>query len=335
MLDLDTRVMEQQDKYIIVTGAAGFIGSALVAFLNHQGYTNLVLVDDFSRIDKAPNLIDKSYAYKVHRSQLEEWMEQHGALVSVIFHLGAKTDTTLQDKKIFKELNLDYSKMLWEYATQYQIPFIYASSAATYGNGSLGYQDNEANIPLLQPLNPYGISKQKFDVWALEQKEQPPHWYGLKFFNVYGPNEYHKGRMASVIFHAYQQIKKDGVVKLFKSHKPEYEDGGQLRDFVYVVDVVKVCFWLFQNLPTNGIYNLGTGKARSFKDLVLALFSAIDQEANIQYIDTPEDIREAYQYYTQADMGKLRGVGYADEFFELEDGVADYVSKYLIANKNW
>lgn len=327
--------MEEQQKYIMVTGAAGFIASALVAMLNEQGEQNIVLVDDFSRADKAPNLAHKAYALKVHRSQLEEWLEQHAGSVKVIFHLGAKTDTTLQDKKVFKELNVEYSKMVWEYCVQYQIPLIYASSAATYGDGSFGYKDDESIIPQLQPLNPYGVSKNKFDIWVLEQKEQPPHWYGLKFFNVYGPNEYHKGRMASVIFHAFNQIQKEQKARLFKSHHPDYEDGGQLRDFIYVKDVVSVCHWLFENLPPSGIYNLGTGKARSFKDLVTAIFSALNLPVDIDYVDTPEDIRAAYQYYTQADIQKLLDAGYNKEFYSLEAGVADYVTQYLLPQVNW
>lgn len=327
--------MEQQKHLVVVTGAEGFIGSALVALLNSQGIEDLVLVDDFSRVDKAVNLSDKKYAIKVHRSQFEVWLEQHGEQVKMIYHLGAKTDTTLQDKKIFKELNVLYSQMIWNFCVQYQIPLVYASSAATYGDGALGYDDNEALIPELKPLNPYGISKNDFDIWALQQKEKPPYWYGLKFFNVYGPNEYHKGRMASVIFHAFHQIQKEHKARLFRSHRDDYADGGQLRDFIYVKDVVQVATWLMQHLPQSGIYNLGTGKARSFNDLVTAIFTALNLPMHIEYIDTPLDIRDSYQYYTQANMQKVKDQGLDHAFYSLEDGVKDYVQQYLQQNKVW
>jgi ADP-L-glycero-D-manno-heptose 6-epimerase len=211
----------------------------------------------------------------------------------------------------------------------HHIPLVYASSAATYGDGGLGYEDSHAIIPSLHPLNPYGISKNEFDKWVLHQKNHPPLWIGLKFFNVYGPNEYHKGRMASVIFHSFNQINRSGFVKLFKSRRPDYADGQQLRDFVYVKDVVKICYWLMQNQPSSAIYNLGTGKARTFDDLVSATFHAMDLEPRIEYIDMPEDIREKYQYFTQSTMLKLRRVGYMNEFYSLEKGVEDYVRQYL------
>jgi ADP-L-glycero-D-manno-heptose 6-epimerase len=206
---------------------------------------------------------------------------------------------------------------------------VYASSAATYGNGEHDYVENDSVIPELKPLNAYGISKNEFDIWALEQKRQPPFWAGLKFFNVYGPNEYHKGRMASVAFHAYQQIKDRGYIRLFRSHNPDYKDGEQLRDFIYVKDVIEVCTWLMDNQPENGIYNLGTGKARSFNDLANTLFKTLNVPGKIQYIDTPEDIRANYQYFTEADMSKLRKAGYTKEFYSLESGMADYLKRYL------
>lgn len=327
--------MEQARKYIVVTGAAGFIGSVMTGYLNSLGLSNLILVDDFSSSEKAINLSGKQYVLKVHRDQFEEWLETHAPLVTAIYHLGARTDTTLQDRKIFRHLNLDYTKMIWEYCCRYRIALVYASSAATYGDGSLGYKDDEALIPDLRPLNPYGESKNDFDIWALQQKVQPPHWYGMKFFNVYGPNEYHKGRMASVIFHAFRQIQAGGSVKLFRSHKPEYDDGGQLRDFVYVKDVVTVCEWILNSGIASGIYNLGTGEARTFNDLVRAIFSALDHPARIEYIDTPEDIRESYQYFTEADMDKIRERGLKHRFQTLEEGVADYVKQYLLHNATW
>jgi ADP-L-glycero-D-manno-heptose 6-epimerase len=230
---------------------------------------------------------------------------------------------------VHKKWNLDYSKSIWEYCTQENIPLVYASSAATYGNGELGYKDDHDIVGKLQPLNPYGRSKNEFDAWALEQKKQPPFWAGVKFFNVYGPNEYHKGRMASVIFHAYNQIKEKGSVKLFRSHNPEFKDGEQMRDFVYVRDVVSMCVWLMENHPENGLYNIGSGTARTFKDLVNAIFDTLQLPSQIDYIDTPEDIRDKYQYFTEADMSKIRAAGYTESFNTLEEGVKDYVAHYL------
>ncbi|MEX2589542.1 MAG: NAD-dependent epimerase/dehydratase family protein, partial [Chitinophagales bacterium] len=208
------------------------------------------------------------------------------------------------------------------------IPFIYASSAATYGDGKLGFSDQMDILPL-QPLNPYGNSKQEFDLWALEQDKAPANWYGLKFFNVYGPNEYHKGRMASVIFHFYQQIQKEGKMRLFRSHHPEYKDGEQLRDFIYVMDVLEMIYFFMQECPPSGLYNIGTGTARTFLDLAHAVFCVLEKEPQIKFIDTPEDIRDKYQYFTEADMQKLNAVGYSSATFTLEEGVADYLKNYL------
>ncbi len=314
---------------IVITGAAGFIGSYLVGYLNRLGYTHLILVDDFSNTSKVNNLLDKKFAFKVHREQFFEWLKTHPDTLSCIFHLGARTDTTEMDYEVHKKWNLDYTKEVWEYCTEKNIPLLYASSAATYGNGEWGYKDEHDIVSKLQPLNPYGVSKNEFDSWALEQKKTPPFWAGVKFFNVYGPNEYHKGRMASVIFHAYHQIQKHGVVKLFRSHNPKYKDGEQMRDFVYVKDVVKMCVWLMEQQPENGLYNIGSGKARSFNDLVKAIFKALNEKPKIDYIDTPEDIRDKYQYFTEADMNKLRKAGYKEEFYSLEKGVAEYVKDYL------
>jgi len=319
----------QTTDTIAVTGAAGFIGSCLVAALNESGFEQLVLVDDFSDEQKVFNLKGKKYAHKVHREQFRDWCEAHPKTIQYIFHLGARTDTTLHDYTVFKKLNVDYSKEIWEYCTEEGIPLVYASSAATYGNGEYGYKDDEQIISSLKPLNAYGQSKNDFDIWALEQKHTPPFWAGLKFFNVYGPNEYHKARMASVIFHAYRQIKERGYIKLFRSHNPDYRDGEQMRDFIYVKDVISVAIWLMRNRPASGIYNLGTGTARSFNDLANAIFTSLHLSGKIEYIDTPEDIREKYQYFTEADMGKLRAAGYTDEFYTLEKGVADYLKLYL------
>lgn len=316
-------------KKTVITGAAGFIASCIVTRFNSEGRTDLVLVDDFSKQEKEGNLVGKQFFQKVERSDFIQWLSEHSAEIDAVIHIGARTDTTEFDTRIFDELNLNYSKALWQICTKARVPFIYASSAATYGLGEHGYSDDEALVPLLRPLNPYGDSKQDFDKWALTQTEQPPQWQGLKFFNVYGPNEYHKKRMASVIFHSFNQINQNGKVKLFRSHRPDYADGGQLRDFVYVKDVVEVIWYLYSQHPASGIYNLGSGKARSFADLARAVFKALDKPADIEFIDTPADIRDNYQYFTEADMRKLIATGYPHPFSSLEDGVADYVKHYL------
>ncbi len=318
---------------IVITGAAGFIASCLATKLNEEGYNDVVLVDDFSREDKRPNYLKKTYTQLVHRDELEQWMHQNHRFIQFVFHLGARTDTTEFDHKVFDLLNVGYSQMVWRTCVLYGLPLVYASSAATYGLGELGYDDNEALIPQLKPLNPYGESKKQFDVWALEQEEKPYFWAGLKFFNVYGPNEYHKGRMASVIFHAYTQIKEKGSVKLFRSHHPDYRDGEQLRDFVYVMDVVNVCLFLMHHRKNSGIYNLGSGKARTFLDLARNTFKAMNVEEHIEWMDTPVDIRDKYQYFTEANMSKLQGIGYNKPFTSLEDGVEDYVKRFLIPVK--
>jgi ADP-L-glycero-D-manno-heptose 6-epimerase len=314
---------------ILLTGAAGFIGSCLLQYLNAQGYKNIVIVDAFNRDDKKNNYSQKKYALQVERDQLFEWLANENPAIDVVLHLGARTDTTEFDYSIHEQLNVQYSKKIWQWCTQKKIPLLYASSAATYGNGTLGYNDNHELPFTLEPLNPYGKSKNEFDKWALQQTEAPPRWCGLKFFNVYGPNEYHKGRMASVIFHSFKQIKQQGFVKLFKSHKAEYKDGEQLRDFVYVKDLLKVCHWLMNHNAPNGLYNLGTGQARSFKDLATATFKGLDLAARIEFIDMPIDLRETYQYFTEANMQKLIHAGYPYSFYTLEEGVDDYVRNYL------
>ncbi|HEX6181956.1 MAG TPA: ADP-glyceromanno-heptose 6-epimerase [Chitinophagaceae bacterium] len=314
---------------IVVTGAAGFIGSCLVGFLNENGFDNLIVVDEFSTLEKHPNLEHKRFKAKVERDDFFEWLFRDKPRIDFIFHIGARTDTTEFDYAIHQKLNVEYSQKLWNYCTIGNIPFVYASSAATYGAGELGYDDNHQLPHLLKPLNPYGISKNEFDKWVLHQGNHPPFWAGLKFFNVYGPNEYHKGRMASVIWHSFNQIKKTGQVKLFKSHRPDFEHGKQLRDFVYVKDVINVCYWLMEHQPASGIYNLGTGKARTFDDLVKATFAGLDKDADIVYIDMPEDIRDKYQYFTEAKMQKLLDAGYPAKFYSLEEGIDDYVRQYL------
>lgn len=328
-LHLMTASIDSRKSYIVITGAAGFIGSCLTGYLNQQGYRDLILVDDFGRTDKAPNLEGKQFACKVEREEFFGWLEQKAPVLQFIFHIGARTDTTEFNYSIHEHLNVEYSKKIWAYCAAHQVPLVYASSAATYGAGEQGYEDRHDLIPLLKPLNPYGVSKNEFDKWVLQQQKHPPFWAGLKFFNVYGPNESHKARMASVIFHSFNQIRKDGEVKLFKSHRPDYKDGQQLRDFVYVKDLLKICYWLMERQPASAIYNLGTGKARSFEDLVKATYAGLDLPANIRYVDMPEDIRDKYQYFTEADMHKLRAAGYTEAFYSLEKGVDDYVRNYL------
>lgn len=318
---------------IIVTGAAGFIASCLVSKLNREGFKDIVVVDDFSNPDKMKNLEGKIYSQKVHRDDFIQWLRDNQRMVQFVYHLGARTDTTEFNKEIFDRLNLNYTKDVWKTCVEFGLPLVYASSAATYGLGELGYDDNETVIDSLKPLNPYGDSKNDFDKWAIKQDKKPYLWIGLKFFNVYGPNEYHKGRMASVIMHAYNQIKDKGMVKLFRSHNPNYKDGEQLRDFVYAKDVVEVCYFFLHHRKDSGIYNLGSGKARTFLDLVKNTFASLNKTPNIEFIDTPVDIRDKYQYFTEANMSKLKSIGYDKPFHTLEEGVKDYVQNYLEGKK--
>ncbi len=318
---------------IVLTGAAGFIGSVILQKLNDNGITDIILVDDFSKTIKENNYIGKKFNTKVNRDRFFEWFDKNSGNVDFVLHIGARTDTTEFDMNVFEVLNIDYSKKIWKRCVENNIPLIYASSAATYGTGELGYRDDHGIVNELKPLNPYGISKNEFDKWVLKQHITPPFWAGLKFFNVYGPNEYHKGRMASVIFHAFNQIKDTGKVKLFRSHNPDYTDSEQSRDFIYVKDVADVILFLMNKKPENGLYNLGTGKARTFLDLAKSVFNALDTKPVIEFIDTPEDIRDKYQYFTQAEMKKLRKAGYDKEFTSLENGTYDYVKNYLTEHK--
>ena len=314
----------------VITGAAGFIGSCLVAQLNNIGITNLILVDDFSSTDKNKNLQGKLFEKQIDRVEFLEWFPNNANVIAEVYHIGARTDTTELNVEVFHQLNLNYSKVLWNICTENSIPFIYASSAATYGIGDLGFNDNHEIIESLKPLNPYAVSKNDFDKWVLKQDCHPPFWAGAKFFNVYGPNEYHKGRMASVVFHAVRQIKKTGGMKLFKSHNARYENGEQLRDFIYVLDVIEILVFIMNKKLHSGIYNLGSGKARTFNDLIRATFRALNLKVNISYIDTPADIRDRYQYFTEANMSKLKSLGYNKPFTSLEDGVNLYVQNYLL-----
>jgi ADP-L-glycero-D-manno-heptose 6-epimerase len=314
---------------IVVTGAAGFIGSNLVGRLNADRFNDIVLVDDFSKKEKISNYVNKTYSEKIERKEFFQWLKENHRFVQFVFHLGARTDTTEFNKLIFDELNLGYSQEVWELCVEFGLPLVYASSAATYGSGELGYNDNHQVVDQLKPLNPYGESKNDFDKWALKQMKQPYFWAGLKFFNVYGPNEYHKGRMASVIFHAFSQITETGKMKLFRSHNPKYKDGEQLRDFIYVKDACDVMVYLMHHRKNSGIYNLGTGRARTFIDLVRSTLKAMNINESIEFIDTPIDIRDKYQYFTEANMAKLRSIGYDKQFTSLENGVEDYVKNYL------
>jgi ADP-L-glycero-D-manno-heptose 6-epimerase len=315
---------------IVVTGAAGFIGSCMLRKLNMENITNIVIVDDFSKTAKVNNYAHSAFSLKIERENFIQWFKENANQVEGVYHLGARTDTTEFDWNVFVKLNLEYTKNIWNICVENNIPMVYASSAATYGGGENGYQDDLSIISKLKPLNPYGLSKQEFDLWALSQDKKPPFWAGLKFFNVYGPNEYHKGRMASVIYHSFNQITSTNKVKLFRSHRDDYKDGQQMRDFVYVKDVVDVLFYLMTNKPQSSIYNLGSGIARSFYDLASATFSAMGIEKNIEFVDIPIDIRDKYQYFTEASMDKLKSVGYNQPFYSLEEGVKDYVQNYLM-----
>lgn len=314
----------------IVTGGAGFIGSCVVRTLNDMGYNNIFVVDNISSTDKWKNLVNKKYTAYFHRDDFFEKLPDLENIAGII-HMGACSSTTETNFDYLYKNNLEYTKKLWNYCVEKQISFIYASSAATYGDGALGFHD-QINLSSLRPLNGYGYSKHLFDLWIEKQTDFPKQYVGLKFFNVYGPNEYFKKEMASVVFHSYKQIKQDGKIKLFKSYLKEYQDGGQLRDFVYVKDVCKVIRWFLEHPSRNGIYNVGTGKAQSFQELAGAVFKALDKPCKIEYIDMPENLRAKYQYFTEADIRKLRSVGYTDEFLCLEEGVRDYVRNYLEKN---
>ena len=323
--------MTQNRKTILITGAAGFIGGHLAHVISETGDVELMLADDFSSPDKAPNWSDLPKATRIPRDQLIDRLEEQAIRPDWFIHLGARTDTTEFDYAVHQKLNLEYSKAVWAFCTRHHIPLIYASSAATYGDGRNGYVDEEEFLETLQPLNPYGLSKHQFDCWARDQAQHPPHWYGLKFFNVYGFREEHKRRMASMVYHGFQQVRASGGVKLFKSHRPDFVDGGQQRDFIYVKDLIKVIRWLMESPPANGIYNVGTGVARSFNDLIGAVFQAMGLPTRIDYIDMPADLRGSYQYFTEASMQKLKKAGYPHPFYTLEEGVTDYVQHYLMS----
>ena len=317
---------------ILITGGAGFIGSVLARDLNKLGYKNLILVDRMEHSSKWKNLIHISFHELIHADKLfDKENERLLSKVNMIFHMGACSSTTETDMDFLLENNINYSKNLFKFASGKNIGFIYASSAATYGSGEQGYSDDHSKSRSLIPLNPYGFSKFVFDNWALEQQKTPAFWYGLKFFNVFGPNEYHKNDMRSLVCKAYEQILKTGKVLLFKSHRSDYEDGWQLRDFVYVKDASRAMIKMMDkgSCDKDGLYNLGTGKARSFYDLVKASFEAMNYDVKIEYTDMPEKIKDQYQYYTCADMKKFFSLLDDFSFLELEDAVKDYVSSHL------
>ncbi len=315
---------------IVVTGAAGFIGSYFVGKLNRSGFDRLLLVDRYDDVSKERNLVTKQFSRLIDRDEFPDWFSQNSHKVEIVFHLGARTDTIGQEPESYEELNLRYSQHLWDTCTKRGVPMVYASSAATYGNGESGFSDAHHKIAHLRPLNLYAWSKHDFDVWVLKQKNTPPFWAGLKFFNVYGPNEYHKGRMASVVLHAYQTIRETGEMRLFRSHREDVADGEQKRDFIYVDDIAEVMMFFLKNQKNSGIYNVGTGKARSYLDLTNAVFDSLRINPEIQFVDTPGDIRSRYQYFTEADIQKLREIGYSKSFTELEHGIEEYVSNYLV-----
>lgn len=321
---------------IIVTGATGFIGSNIVADLNARGRTDLLLVDDLGTEGKWKNIAKRRFLDIVDYRDFERVVSDTSS-VDAVFHMGANSSTTSIDGDEIIKVNFHSTKTWWQWCTKRSVPFIYASSAATYGDGHTGFEDDQslAALDKLSPLNLYGWSKHQFDKWAVERAAEghaPPQWAGLKFFNVYGPNEYHKGDMKSLVAKNTDLIAQGETIRLFKSHKEGYQDGGQLRDFVYVKDCCAVMMWLLENRSVSGVFNLGTGQERSFLDLMKAIGSAVGKPVNVEYVDMPERIRPNYQYFTRAEMGKLKAAGYTAPFHTLESGVLDYVQNHLRAS---
>jgi len=318
---------------IIVTGGAGFIGSAIIAALNKRGITDILVVDEYGK-DKCKNLVNLSFADYAEKNNFLKTVvgKKISTNIESVFHIGACSDTTETDAEYLKKNNYQYSKTLAEWATNANVRFIYASSAATYGDGSKGFSDDEEKIEQLQPLNPYGHSKQLFDLWA-RGNGMLKKIVGLKYFNVFGPNEYHKGDMRSFVLKAFEQIRDTGKVRLFKSENRDYADGEYMRDFLYIKDAVDMTLFFYDNPKITGLFNIGAGKARTWNDLVKAVFAAMDKKPNIEYIDMPDSIRNQYQYFTQADITKLRKAGYKKQITSLEDAIKDYVQNYLQNNK--
>ena len=322
----------------IVTGGAGFIGSNIVWALEQAGLGPIVIVDRLRHADKWRNLAKRELMDIIEPDDLNEFLNVHASVITAIIHMGAISATTETDVDLIMDSNFRLSMDLWNWCTTHHVRFIYASSAATYGDGADGFVDDEScdGLSAFRPLNPYGCSKQLFDRRVARiianEEPHPPQWAGLKFFNVYGPNEYHKGRMSSVVSQVYKTIKAGEPAVLFRSHRPDFEDGGQLRDFVWIGDCVAIIMWLLDNDSVSGLFNCGTGKARSFADLARAVYTALGKEPNIEFVDTPEDIRDKYQYFTEAKMDKIRQAGYNGNATSLEDGVADYVQNFLDAD---
>ncbi len=320
----------KKDDLIIVTGGAGFIGSCVVRTLNDSGYENLLIVDNIASTRKWKNLRNKRYNEYVNKEDFTGLLaDGRYDDCKAVIHMGACSSTTQNDFDYLWRNNVEYTKMLWNYCADREIPFIYASSAATYGDGANGFSDDVEGINELLPLNAYGYSKQAFDQWSLKSEWKPPQHVGLKFFNVYGPNEYFKGSMASMVFHGFNQIVETGKIRLFKSCNKEYADGAQERDFVYVKDVCDVIMYFLKHPEYSGIFNVGTGKAQTFRELAEATFAAFGMKSDIEYFDMPETLKVNYQYHTQADIAALRNIGYKKNFHNLKSGVKDYVMNYL------
>ena len=326
-------IRTNQYNMIVVTGGAGFIGSAIVWRLNQLGNDNILIVDELGIDEKWKNLTSLKFADYMNQWEFFDKIESEIDFnIEAIIHMGANSSTTEKDADHLIENNYEYTKSLALYSVKKNIRFIYASSAATYGDGSLGFVDNEAEINLLRPLNMYGYSKQLFDLWAIGNKLTDK-IAGIKYFNVYGPNEYHKEDMRSVVNKAYDQIKETGKVKLFKSENPLYKDGEQKRDFIFIKDAVEMTLFFLFNREKNGIYNVGSGKARTWNALVKSIFNALDKPINIDYVELPDHLKTKYQYFTEADISKIKKAGYTQPSFSLEDGVTDYVKNYLMQNK--
>jgi ADP-L-glycero-D-manno-heptose 6-epimerase len=322
---------------IILTGGAGMIGSIIAWHLNTILNENqFVIVDDFIHTDQEKNISKRNFSEFIYKNDLQKYLSKNNK-VSAVIHMGAISDTTENNFNQLLSSNIRYSQMLWSWCTENNVPFIYASSAATYGLGEHGYNDSEEDINNLSPLNAYGYSKHFFDQWVLQQIQvqptTPPQWCGLKFFNVYGPNEYHKGRMASVVYQAFKQYKKEQEIRLFKSDHPDFDDGMQLRDFVYVKDAVECVVYLLNNQNISGLFNVGTGKAGSFKAIGESVANNLGGDNSaIKYIDLPSDLKEKYQYFTEANINKIRSVGFESKFKNISDGISDYMQNYLITD---
>ncbi len=315
---------------IVLTGAAGFIGTNVLITLNVQGIDDILVVDNIATTHKWKNLVGRSFRQYVNKSGLWDWLDQNNIEnIEAVIHLGACSDTMERDFDYLAQNNIIYSQKLWQFCTEKQIPFIYASSAATYGDGSNGFSDDHEETFQYQPINPYGYSKHLFDLWALKQNKTPSRWYGLKFFNVYGPYENHKGRMASVAHFAIPQAREEGKIRLFKSYRSDYDDGEQRRDFVYVQDAVDTVMYLLNTSVPNGLYNAGSGKAQTFNQMADAIFKTMKKTVKIEYFDMPDELKESYQYFTEADMKKFLSIKRDYRPKSLDEGIATYVNWYL------